>query len=85
MSEIHKYIRTGEGFILWPAHWACTHREVARATAIYRGQMPPISAGFVSFDAPGVPTCGGMSESMGLSSKPEDSMLLAVQLGAKHG
>lgn len=71
----HKYIRCKEfGFIIWPASFDAYHSHIGRFVA------NPISAGFVSFINER-PNCYGRSESMNVDSLPEDSDLLARQLG----
>lgn len=73
----HKYIRFQNiGFVIWPKTDSLWHSHVARFV-----KDVPVSAGFVTFGVDSV-RCYGESESMGMSSLPEDSSLLIVQLRA---
>lgn len=73
----HKYVRDRYlGFILWPTTDTIIHADIGRMS------RNPISAGFVRFEE-GKPTCFGLSLSLGIDSHPEDSGLLAEQLGLK--
>jgi len=73
-----KYIRTKSGFIVWPDMTTIWHRHMAQLAA-----EPAISAGFCIFlqslDSEGAEfKCYGRSESLGISSLPEDSMLMTA-------
>lgn len=73
----HKYIRFKNiGFIIWPRTDGLWHNHVAKCV-----RDIPVSAGFAVFFGDEV-KCYGMSESMGMSSLPEDSKLLRAQLQA---
>jgi len=76
-----KYVRHEEiGFVLWPRTDALWHSHVGRLLQQRRdGKI--VSAGFVEFGAGGVPTCFGMSESLNIASREDDSEALAKQLG----
>lgn len=76
----HKYVRHSIiGFILWPCSDDLYHSHVGDlSVGMARGQI--LSAGFaVVYD--GKVTCSGKSESLRIKSRPEDSELLAKQLG----
>lgn len=73
---IHKYIRFDTGFVLWPMDVKIRHSDVRKLS-----DSIPISAGFVGFGKNGKPLCDGISDSLNLKSLPEDSGLLAEQLG----
>lgn len=79
----HKYVRhSALGFIIWPMTHDIYHShigEMMRANS--HGHL--ISAGFADFSC-GTVKCYGLSESLRLASKPEDSRLLAKQLGIVH-
>lgn len=76
-----KYVQHSiAGFILWPADTDLYHAHIARI-ANKETQGSVLSAGFCTF-AGGV-KCFGKSESLGISSRPEDSALLARQLGVE--
>ena len=76
---IFKYVRHEEiGFILWPCSGDLQHKHIGQL-AIKMAGGAIVSAGFVDFDRGG-PRCHGHSESLGISSKPEDSAELAKQL-----
>lgn len=78
-----KYIRhEKQGFILWPRVGGdpVWHRHMARFVVGKCDGGEILSAGSVRF-VDGKPECYGMSESLKLRSKPEDSELLAQQLG----
>lgn len=73
----HKYIRFQNiGFVIWPTTDQLWHSHVARSV-----KDIPVSAGFVVFFGDEV-KCYGRSESMGMSSLPEDSKLLRAQVQA---
>lgn len=82
--ETHKYIRHEiQGFILWPRTvrddvW---HNRMASFVTNECAGGKIISAGSVRFDHTGKPQCYGRSESLNINSLPEDSELLAKQLG----
>lgn len=82
-----KYVRHSTiGFILWPLRFGSEvsgnlfHSHVgAAARASCGGKI--VSAGFCRLDtAVGKAECFGHSESLGMSSLPEDSDLLTAQL-----
>jgi len=76
---IFKYVRHEEiGFIIWPCSGDLQHKHIGQL-AIKMAGGAIVSAGFVDFDRGG-PRCHGHSESLGISSKPEDSAELAKQL-----
>lgn len=70
-----KYIRTKSGFIVWPDMTTVFHAHMAKLAG-----EEVISAGFCIFIQqetwPSEFKCYGRSESLGISSKPEDSMLM---------
>jgi len=69
-----KYIREKRlGFILWPDN-AAYHSDMAK-----RLHLVVHSAGFVRTEPEGL-VCFGESESLGISSLPEDTTLLRQQL-----
>lgn len=75
-----KYIRHEKiGFVIWPRTDELWHAHVADAV---RRRKPGaiLSAGFVTF-TDGVVHCHGMSESLGIASRPDDNAALAAQLG----
>lgn len=75
-----KYVRHEEiGFVLWPRTDALWHSHVGRLLQ-QRRDGAIISAGFVEFGPDG-PVCFGMSESLGIASRDDDSDALAAQLG----
>ena len=66
-----KYIRTSEGFTVWPKDTAVYHSHQARMSG-----RSVISAGFVYWsEITGLFVCNGQSESLQMSSLPEDSKL----------
>lgn len=66
-----KYIRTSEGFTVWPENTNVCHAHQARMS----GQKV-ISAGFVMLNEITEQfNCHGKSESLGMSSLPEDTAL----------
>lgn len=76
----HKYVRHSIiGFILWPYSDDLYHSHIGElSVGMGRGHI--VSAGFaVIYD--GKVTCSGKSESLRIESLPEDSKLLAKQLG----
>lgn len=75
-----KYVRSEEeGFLLSPQGLeSIAHARVAR---LFRS--PIVSAGFVRFSN-WKPRCYGQSESLRIGSLPEDSDLLAEQLGIEQ-
>jgi len=77
--NMQKYIRFSNiGFVIWSAeNPTLSHAEVA---ACHVNAGNPISAGFVAFHN-GKPKCAGESMTLGLESHPDDSALLAKQLG----
>ena len=56
-----------------------THSDMAKAMAEI-GYARPVSAGFVRVTAKGNFICSGKSESMGLSSRPDDGGVLDCYL-----
>jgi hypothetical protein len=71
----HKYVRFKNlGFIIWPKTDDVIHRSMARMS-----HEPVISAGFVHFGE-GIATCYGKSESLGISSRPDDSEAMNIQM-----
>jgi len=82
MNSKQKYIRhSTQGFILWQdlSSARLTHRSMSD----FVNQRHPgriLSAGFVFF-SDGIPNCCGFSQSLNKESLPEDSELLAQQLG----
>ncbi len=76
-----KYVRHEEiGFVLWARTNALWHLHVGDLLQSRR-QGEIVSAGFVEFGPGGVPRCFGMSESLGIASRDDDSDALAAQLG----
>jgi len=78
---IHKYVRHSSiGFILWPKTDFLWHSHIGDVLFKHaRGHI--ISAGFVRI-LDGDIACFGMSESLGIVSKPEeDTEALKKQLG----
>lgn len=76
----HKYIRHSElGIMLFPMSHDLYHSHIGRTMERYLGHGL-ISAGFAELDN-GTVICHGRSESLSLGSKPEDSEVLAKQLG----
>lgn len=74
-----KYVRHSRlGFVLWPSSDALWHSHVGAAVRRIGGEI--ISAGFASV-AGGVAKCWGMSESLSIKSRADDSEALAAQLG----
>ena len=75
-----KYVRHERiGFILWPRTNDLWHSHVGRlAQSKAGGEI--VSAGFVEFGG-ATPRCFGMSESLGIASRDDDSDALAAQLG----
>lgn len=70
----YKYIREKRtGFIIWPAN-AAMHSEVAT-----RMHLIVHSAGFVQMAPEGL-VCFGESESLGVTSDPEDTALIRQHL-----
>jgi hypothetical protein len=77
----HKYLRHSvRGFILWPSDHEMFHSHVAQTLERQYQAGSIVSAGFAFISQSGV-TCMGESESLGLKSLPEDTDLLALQLG----
>ena len=75
-----KYIRHDKiGFVIWPRTDALWHAHVAESVQ-RRKHGAILSAGFVTFTG-GFVCCYGMSDSLGIASRPDDSEALAVQLG----
>lgn len=75
-----KYVRHSRlGFVLWPRTDDLWHSHVGHALDT-RVDGGIISAGFASV-AGGVARCWGKSESLSISSRPDDSEALAAQLG----
>lgn len=74
-----KYIRhRTKGFFLFPRSDRVWHLHVGE----FLGKNDILSAGFVRFDTKdSSPICYGKSESLGISCLPEDSGLLAMQMG----
>jgi hypothetical protein len=73
-----KYIRTKSGFIVWPDMTTVYHKHMAALAG-----EPVISAGFCIFlqslDSEGAEfKCYGRSESLDISSRPEDSELMTA-------
>ena len=75
-----KYVRHERiGFILWPRTDDLWHSHVGRlAQSKAGGEI--VSAGFVDLGG-GAPRCFGMSESLGIASRDDDSDALAAQFG----
>jgi len=72
---IHKYINAEKGgFVIWAASSGVSHLE----EAFRFGNIK--SAGFVQF-IDGKPLCFGGSDSLNIDSSPDDSQLMATQLG----
>jgi hypothetical protein len=81
MSTELKYVRHSTfGFILWPAGTDLWHAHVGRMVERVGGKV--VSAGFTDL-SDGTVFCYGKSEFLGMSSLPEDTALLAAQLGLK--
>jgi len=75
-----KYVRHERiGFILWPRTDDLWHSHVGMlAQSKAGGEI--VSAGFVDLRG-GAPRCFGMSKSLGIASRDDDSDALAAQLG----
>ena len=79
-----KYVRFDFGFALIPDCGDIpAHIQLSDLFTRRYEKSLPISAGFVRIKE-GKLQCYGRSGSMGLDSKPEDSDLLAEQLGVKQ-
>lgn len=79
----HKYVRHSSlGIVLWPESDMVWHMSVGKLLDYHIGP-DIVSAGFVSFDAQGRPTCHGQSDSLGLKARPEDTSILRAQMGMK--
>lgn len=80
-----KYVRHSEaGFVVWPKNYDEVHhahigRLLERNVNLAPGRL--LSAGFVEFGADGLPKCYGKSESLGMSSLPEDTDALRAGWG----
>lgn len=74
----YKYIRTADGFFIWPESSQLWHKHMADWIKA-RTNKSVISAGFVYTDSDGF-TCFGESESLGIRSAKEDSALLNKQI-----
>lgn len=78
----HKYVRHSEaGFVVWPrieSDLYHSHVGSMLSRSLRGGCL--MSAGFVRFEG-GKAVCYGRSESLDMDSLPEDSELLAAQLG----
>lgn len=73
-----KYVRhKTKGFFVFPDSDLVWHSQVGR----FLGIDKIISAGFVRFDKNGKPSCFGESESLNISSFPEDTNDLKIQMG----
>lgn len=77
-----KYVRHSEiGFVLWPRTDDLWHAHIGQLLRQQcRGEI--VSAGFAKL-AGGKAKCWGMSESLGIASRPDDSAALAAQLAVK--
>lgn len=75
----YKYIRTPDGFFIWPESSEILHKDMAHHLG-----LEPISAGFVYTDSKGF-TCFGESISLGIRSAKEDSALLNQQMNIEMG
>ncbi len=74
-----KYVRhSALGFVLWPMTDTLWHAHVGAMLRRAPGEI--ISAGFTCVEG-GVVVCCGKSESLGISSRPDDAEALAKQLG----
>ena len=79
MTNKHKYVRhSTAGFILWPMNYDLHHLHVGRTLARLGGEI--VSAGFAHIGNGSV-ICEGESESLGIKSRPDDTVALAKQLG----
>lgn len=85
MSTTLKYVRhSAAGFVVWPAKYpGLTHLEVELAIRcaddVPRGEV--LSAGFVIFDADGLPICNGRSDSLDVDSREDDTAALRAEWG----
>ena len=78
-SKSHKYIRYPSGFIVWPwNHSKILHIHMDRLMKPHGEEA--VSAGYAWFKDGSV-LCNEGSDSMKLNALPEDSNLLAKQLG----
>lgn len=82
----HKYVRHSQaGFVLWPHSDDLHHKHIGEAMrrSYLKGDI--LSAGF-AWIGPNTVVCEGMSESLGIKSRPDDTRALAIQLGRiAHG
>ena len=78
-----KYIRMSNGeFYLFPDYTNVYHKHMALLVAA-KNEVDVTSAGFCSVDLKkGTVQTWGKSESLGISSRPEDSRLLEVFLSS---
>ena len=74
----YKYIRTADGFFIWPESSQIWHKHMAEWVTA-RTRRTVISAGFAYATSDGF-TCFGESESLGIQSAKEDSALLNRQI-----
>lgn len=72
-----KYVRTTQGFLVFPS-LAAKHDEVAKAAP-----WPLLSAGFIDWDFDGRPMCWGRSESLNLNSMAADTAALRAEWGMR--
>ena len=72
MTTPLKYIRTKTGFTIWPDMTRVYHKHMANMNG-----EEIISAGFCRYTGTEF-VCYGKSESLGISSKPEDSQALTM-------
>lgn len=85
MSAALKFVRhSTAGFVVWPAKYpGLTHLEVELAIRcaddVPRGEV--LSAGFVIFDADGLPICNGRSDSLDVDSREDDTAALRAEWG----
>lgn len=79
----YKYINVENlGFIIWPDSDHVWHKHIAQACQMEEPHKI-ISAGFADIIG-GTVRCYGKSESLGISSRPEDSHALAYMLGQRE-
>lgn len=72
-----KYVRhEKKGFFLFPQSDRVWHMHVGS----FLGREGLVSAGFVRFKC-GIPECYGMSESLSLGGKDDDTKMLKQQMG----
>jgi len=77
----HKYVRHSElGFVLFPTQDTLWHKHIGVLIRQCFSKGELVSAGFARIEGGDV-ICYGESESLKMRSRPEDSDLLAKQLG----